>query len=183
MVLKIRWDDDYERCAGCGTRSQEKPHVAEGLCTDCFPKKYGDFGLGDAPPAWAGAGVPLPPAPVVEAVKAWHSLWPACLVCGTTKTKHMGKGLCNTCGVRSSDWKRRGIGLTLIWLPFSKFNIGAYTRHGSERWVTVRDWDEAVAYLERRGAAGQFPAGGKVVIRRTKDAEQLPELVIRPVAA
>jgi hypothetical protein len=47
----------------------------------------------------------------------------------------------------------------------------------------VRDLDEAARYLERRASAGGIPTGGKVVIRQTREADRLPERVIRAVAA
>lgn len=184
-ITKLRWDDEYERCVRCGTRSQVKPHVAEGLCTDCFPQRYGDFGLGDVPPAWAEPGAVLPPAPapVVDLVKPWHPQWPACLRCGKTEKKHSYRGICLRCGIAAAGFRRRQSGVALVWLPYSQTNPGEYDHAGATYWLTVRDLAEAATYLERRAAAGGIPTGGKVVIRATKDADRLPERVIRPVAA
>jgi hypothetical protein len=115
--------------------------------------------------------------------KPWCAEWSSCLLCGSTSSRHQGNGLCTPCGVRSSAWRRKGKGLTLVWLPFSRFYVGAYDQREAKRWVTVRDLDEAARYLDRRASAGGIPAGGKVVIRRTDRADQLPEVVIRLAAA
>lgn len=184
-ITKFRWDDEHDRCAGCGTRSQDKPHVAEGLCTDCFPKRYGDFGLGDVRPAWAEPGAILPPAPapVVALVKPWHPLWPACCLCGRTKHPHATEGCCTGCAGTIYQKRKRGTGLAVVWLPFLAGDPTRYDHTAAKRWVYVSTLDRAATYLERRAAAGGLPTGGKVIIRATKDADRLPERVIRPVAA
>jgi hypothetical protein len=183
--MKLRWDDDHDRCVGCGTRGQDKPHVAEGLCTDCFPATYGDFGLGDVPPAWGAPGASLPPAPgaLVAVAKPWHRRWPACLICGRTKHPHATEGSCTgRAGVMYTK-RKRGTGVTVRWLPFSRLLPGTYNRTEAKLWTIVRDHEAAMRYLERRASAGGIPTGGKVCIRQTRDADRLPERVIRPVAA
>jgi len=180
-ITKLRWDDDYDRCVGCGTRGQDKPHVAEGLCTDCFPAKYGGFGLDDVRPPWAEPGATLPALPAVPA-KPWNPRWPtltACLVCGSADCPHYGNGVCTRCRSRSQSSIRDGRGIVLVWLPFAADDPTRYSVNEARVWVAVRDLDEAWCYLSRRAAVGKFPDGGKAVIRRTKDAARLPERVIR----
>lgn len=98
------------------------------------------------------ATVAVAPTPEPVAAKPWHSLWPACLLCGKTKTPHGGRGLCNSCSVRSNKWHRVGRGLAVIWLPFAGDDAARYDPAGAFRWVTARDLAEAWAYLERRAA-------------------------------
>lgn len=186
-ISKLRWDDEYERCVGCQTRSQDKPHVAEGLCTECFPAKYGDFGLGDVRPLWAEKGLDLPPAPievptVVIAASSWTRQFPHCLCCGSSERRHDGGGLCTKCAQASrTGWKRCN-GVAVFWLPFAGDDATRYDHSAAKRWVVARDLAEAWAYLERRAAAGGIPTGGKAVIRAASKAGELPETVIRRAA-
>jgi len=124
---------------------------------------------------------PVAAAPTPEGLR-WNRMWSACLLCGQTIKPHSGQGCCNTCHVRSRSWYKRGLGLTVLWLPFAGDNPTRYDRKDAERWVTVRDLAEAWRYLERRAAAGGITKRGKAVIRAASRAGELPETVIRRAA-
>lgn len=125
---------------------------------------------------------PVEPVATPGAAQPWHHLWPACLLCGGTKTAPASRGLCNSCAVRSNTWHRLGRGLTVIWLPFAGDDPTRYDHGAAKRWITARDPAEAWRYLERRAAAGGIPTGGKAVIRPTSKAGELPAVVIRRAA-
>lgn len=137
------------------------------------PPKPGLFALFDTP---------LPTAQREPEAMPWHARWPHCLLCGGTTTLHGGRGLCNTCSVRSNKWHRLGRGLAVVWLPFAGNDAGRYDQARAKRWITARDLAEAWRYLERRAAAGGIPSGGKAVIRAASKAGELPETVIRRAA-
>lgn len=160
---------------------REALHPVVPVAAEPETMKPGLFALFDTP-----IPTPAPVEPVAQAesvaAKPWHRLWPACLLCGGTKTAHGSRGLCNSCAVRSNKWHRLGRGLAVIWLPFAGDDPTRYDLGAADRWVTARDLAEAWAYLERRAAAGGIPSGGKAVIRPTSRVAELPAVVIRRAA-